>query len=504
MNDNLRPVLVVLLACFTVLFLQLNRVQVLERTSLRENPSNTRGLVQDFDRARADIATSDGVVVATSEPATSGQFDLQRVYPEGDLYAHSVGYVAFNRESQGAEQSLSEEITGQTAAQELSDLIDLLDPNPDIGTVVLTLDHGLQTVAKGALGERVGSVVALDPHDGRVLALWSFPSFDPNRLADNSTTASSEAFVELEEADNNPLRASAYREVRFPGSTFKVITAAAGLDSGTVTLTDPVYPAVAEYVPDLTDRGLRNFGGRNCGGDLVDILVLSCNTSFAEMAAEQLGPEVMINQAEAAGFNQVIPFDLPGGVASVFPTDYGAQIQAPTPERPAGLYENTPILAQTAIGQNDVSATPLQMALVISAVANDGIVPTPHVLAEVQDPDGRTLSTNEPGPWREAMREQTARDLQTALVEAVESGSGSPAAVDGLVVGAKTGTAQIGSDPPRSHAWIVAFAGRPDSEPELAVAVLVESQEGDDQTGGRVAGPIAAQLFQQWFSQSDG
>jgi peptidoglycan glycosyltransferase len=499
----MRHVVVVLLACFSLLFLQLNRVQVLERTSLRDHPENTRALLQDFDRARADIATSDGVMVATSEDATSGQFDLQRVYPEGDLYAHSVGYVAFSQGAEGAERAFEEEITGQTPAQELSNLIDLLDPKPDIGTVVLTLDHGLQQVAKGALAERVGSVVALDPRDGRVLALWSYPSFDPNRLANNDVTTSNEAFIELQGADGNPLRAASFREVRFPGSTFKVIPAAAALDTDAATLTEPVWPAVSEYVAPLTSRGLSNFGGRNCGGDLTDILVLSCNTAFAELAAEELGPEVMINQAEAAGFNQDIPFDLPGGVSSVFPTDYGEQIQAPSADEPAGLYENTPRLAQTAIGQNDVSATPLQMALVISAVANDGVVPTPHVLAEVLDPDGRTLSTNAPGPWRQAMQEDTARDLQTALEEAARSGSGSPAAVDGLRVGAKTGTAQLGTDPPRSHAWIVAFAGRPDSEPELAVAVLVESQEGDDQTGGRVAGPIARQLFEHWFSQPE-
>ena len=141
------------------------------------------------------------------------------------------------------------------------------------------------------------------------------------------------------------------------------------------------------------------------------------------------------------------------------------------------------------------------MALMVAGVANDGIIPTPHVLAEVADADGRVISRNDPGPWRQTMREENARTLSEALIEAATRGSGSTAAVDGLVVGVKTGTAQLGVDPPRSHAWIVGFAGLPGEEPELAVAVLVEGGEGSgDQTGGRVAGPIARELFASYFS----
>ena len=145
------------------------------------------------------------------------------------------------------------------------------------------------------------------------------------------------------------------------------------------------------------------------------------------------------------------------------------------------------------------------MALMVAGVANNGVIPTPHVMAQVTDANGRLVTRNEPGPWRMTMREENARILQTALIEAALRGSGTAAAVEGLVVGVKTGTAQAGTDPPRSHAWIVGFAGRPGEEFEIAVAILVEGQEGSgDQTGGRVAGPIARELFITYFDLASG
>ncbi|MGF1596638.1 MAG: peptidoglycan D,D-transpeptidase FtsI family protein [Acidimicrobiales bacterium] len=505
MNRPLRRVMLVLLVCFTLLFVQLNRVQVFQTEALQDNPANTRRIQREFDRVRGDIVTSDRVLVATTDPAPGGPFANQRRYPEGSLYAHTVGYVSFTVGAEGVERAYLDEITGQSPAQQLSDLISILDPDPDAGTLVLTLDHGLQQVARDALGERPGSVVALDPRTGAVLAMYSYPTFDPNLIADNDSTASNAAFQELRDAVGNPLRAKAYRDIFFPGSTFKVITAAAALETGTATIHEPVFEATAEYVPPLTNRPITNFSGRECGGDLSTLLVRSCNTPFAELAAERLGPFVMINQAEAAGFNSVPPFDLPGAVASNYPTldFFGEQLQAPTAEIPAGVFENTPLLAQTAIGQNEVQASPLEMALMVAGVANGGIIPTPHVMAEVRGIDGRALASNEPDPWRMSMRPENAQALREALVEADEVGEA--ASVPGLEIGVKTGTAQLGLDPPRSHAWIVGFAGLPGGEPQIAVAVLVEGQEGSsDQTGGLVAGPIARALFDAYVDRNAG
>ena len=500
MNGALRHVVIVLLGCFAILFAQLNWVQVVERDDLRQNPANTRTVQREFNLPRAEILTSDGVVIATTELIANSTFPRQRIYPEGELYAHTVGYTSFTFGSEGAERTLNDEIVGLTPSQQLDDLTDLLDPDPDPGTVVLTLDHGLQSQARQSLGARTGSVVVLDAQTGAVLAMWSFPSFDPNRLATNSSGDANAAFSELRDAEGNPLRAAAFRDRAFPGSTFKVITAAALLEEGVATPTDPIFPETASYTAPLTERAITNFTGGACGGDLTTLLVRSCNTPFAQLAVEQLGPEKLVAQAGAAGFNTDVPFDLPGGVQSVFPTDYGGLVRRPTDELPAGVYEDTPILAQTAIGQNEVQATPLLMALMIAGVANDGEIPTPHVLHQVIGADGRVIDTNEPGGWRRFTEPESAAQLQEALLEA--SRVAGTAAVPGIDVGVKTGTAQRGTDPPTSDAWVVAFAGRPGEEPELAIAVLVEALEGEDQTGGRVAGPIAADLIAEWFSRS--
>ena len=503
MERSFRHVIFVLLGLFTLLFAQLNRVQIIEAEDLQNHGANTRKGQREFDQRRGEITTSDGVVVARSDPSTGSAFEFQRVYPEGELYAHTAGYVSFTVGAEGAERAFNDEIIGRTPSQQLSDLSSLLDGEPSGGSITLTLDHGLQQVAREQLGERLGSVVALDPRTGAVLAMWSYPSFDPNLIADNDGAASNEVRTELLEAFGNPLRARSYRDTAFPGSTFKVITAAAALETPDrgITATEPVFEATDSYTHPLTTRPITNFGGGSCGGNLTDLLIQSCNAPFAMIGAEILGPAVMINQAEAAGFNEVPPFDLPDGVASVFPEDFGERIAAPTPEVPGGVFGNSPLLAQASIGQFDVRASPLQMALVIAGVANDGTVPTPHLRAEVHDANGRMVRSNSPDPWRMSMREDNARSLQQALIAAAERGGGTAASVPGLVVGVKTGTAQHGTEEPLSNAWIVGFAGLPGEEPEIAVAVLVENlPDPGDQTGGRIAGPIAKALFEQHFS----
>jgi penicillin-binding protein A len=203
---------------------------------------------------------------------------------------------------------------------------------------------------------------------------------------------------------------------------------------------------------------------------------VSCNTAFAQMGVDT-GPDDMIEIAEGFGFNQDVPLDLTGATRSVFPTDF---------ER------NLPALAQSAIGQFDVSSTPLQMALVAAAVANEGRIMEPHVVTEVSDSDGEVVSRTDPSEWTRAMDPGTATLLRDAMVQVVEQGTARRLAIPGMVVGGKTGTAQLGTDPPRSHAWIIGFAGPPGEAPTIAVAVLIEGQPGaSEQTGGQVAAPIA-------------
>jgi penicillin-binding protein A len=464
-----------LLCCFVVLFAQLNRLTVLQADELNRNPENTRAILRDFNQPRGSVTTADGVVIADSVPST-GRFDLQRRYPEGELFAHVTGHYSFTLGSAGLERTYNDELAGRTLDLQIRNLSDLFVDRERVGNLRLSLRADLQRLARDQLGARNGSVVAVDPRSGELLALWSHPSYDPNLLANHDTAAAAEVATMLDADPNRPRRARTYQERFFPGSTFKVVTGAAGIMRGGVTLSTPSYPVTNEYVAPGTTRPLRNFGGSTCGGTFVDVLRVSCNTAFAQMGVDT-GPDDMIEIAEGFGFNQDVPIDLTGAIRSVFPTDF---------ER------NLPALAQSAIGQFDVSSTPLQMALVAAAVANEGRIMEPHVVTEVSDSDGEVVTRIDPSEWTRAMDPGTATLLRDAMVQVVEQGTARHLAIPGMVVGGKTGTAQLGTDPPRSHAWIIGFAGPPGEAPTIAVAVLIEGQPGaSEQTGGQVAAPIA-------------
>jgi penicillin-binding protein A len=479
MTRQIRFLGAALMLCFLVLFAQLNRLMVLDASTLNEHPENTREILRDFNRARGSITTADGVLVAESVPS-DGRFDLQRLYPEGPRYAHITGFYSFSLGSSGLERTYNDELAGRTLDLQLRDLTDLFVDRERTGNLTLSIRDDLQRIAEDQLGERRGSVVAVDPRTGELLALWSFPSYDPNALADHDTARAAEVQTLLDASAERPRRSRAYQERFFPGSTYKVVTAAAGLASGEVTLTDPDYPRTNEYVAPGTTRPLRNFGGGTCGGQLVEILRVSCNTAFAQMGVD-VGPEPMIGAAEAFGFNQDVPIDLTDPVRSVYPTDFD---------------QNLPALAQSAIGQHDVSATPLQMALVAAAVANEGRIMEPRAVVDVRDADGTVVSTNEPSEWRRAIDAGTATILRDAMVDVVEQGTASRLAIPNMLVGGKTGTAQLGTDPPRSHAWIIGFAGPPGEPAHVAVAVIIEGQPGaSEQTGGQVAAPIAQAIM---------
>jgi penicillin-binding protein A len=475
MTRQIRALGVGLLLCFLVLFVQLNRLTVLEADALNDHPLNTRQILRDFNEPRGAVTTADGAVIAESEPS-EGRFQYQRSYPLGDLFAHVTGYYSFTLGSSGVEKRYNDDLAGRTLDLQIQSFSDLFVDRERVGNLTLTLRRDLQEIAKEQLGQQEGSVVALDPRTGAILAMWSYPSYDPNQLADHDTTAAAAVQELLDSGTERPRRARTYQERYFPGSTFKVVTAAAGLASGQVTAGEPDYPTATEYVAPGTTRPLRNFGGSTCGGTLVEILRVSCNTAFAQMGVE-VGPEAMVATAQGFGFNEDVPIDLTDPAASVFPTDF---------ER------NLPALAQSAIGQNDVQATPLQMAMVAGAIANEGHVMVPHVLADIRDTDGNVVESYDPREWRRATDPGSAQILRTAMIDVAEQGTATGLQIDGMVVGGKTGTAQLGTDPPRSHAWIIGFAGPPDGPAEVAVAVLVEGQEGaSEQTGGRVAAPIA-------------
>jgi peptidoglycan glycosyltransferase len=333
----------------------------------------------------------------------------------------------------------------------------------------------MQEAAAAALGSQKGAVVALDPSTGAVLALVTSPTYDPNAIASHDIEAAGLAYDKLAGATNRPLANRAAREIYPPGSTFKLVTAAAALANGqqpTSKVASPnrlKLPGTSTFLPNST----------SCGGTsitLTQALKVSCNTAFANLGLD-LGQDKLREQAQLFGFDQRHLADL-SGVASRFPDDLDdAQ------------------LALSSIGQFDVAASPLQMAMVTAGIANDGVVMDPYLVSMVQAPDLRPLSTHKPAVLSAAMTPENARKLQQMMVQVVASGTGGNGAISGVEVGGKTGTAQ--SDPKRKpFAWFTSFA--PASDPKVAVAVVVEDADipRQDIAGGRVAAPIARAVME--------
>lgn len=476
MNRQIRILGIALLACFTALFAQLNYIQVFRAGTLDDDPRNNRTIVQDFSRPRGNIISADGAVLARSV-ASNDQFKFQRVYPERDLFGHVTGTFNFNFGSTGIEAQYADDLAGNIPELDLAKLSDVFANRDKVGNVTISIRRDVQATAKAALGNQPGSVVAVDPKTGAILAFWSNPGYDPNLLAAHDSSAASFKAA-LEKDPNKPLLPKMYAETFFPGSTFKAVTGSIGLESGKVSLTEPTYPVQTGYKIDFTDRPLSNFGGEACGGALPQILRVSCNSAFASMGADTIGAAGMVTGAEKFGFNAKPPIDLPAPAASRFPTEF--------PKNQG----NGPI-ARASIGQGDTSATPLQMALVAASIANGGTMLTPHVMQKVTDDQGRVVKSYSPRVWRRPLSPQNAELMRQAMIGVVKSGTATRLAIPGVEVGGKTGTAQLGTDPPRSHAWIIGFAGPP-GDAKVAISVIVENQPGvSESTGGRIAAPIA-------------
>ena len=472
MTRQFRRLGIAMLVLYSALFVMLNWVQVFKADEYNNDPANIRAVTRDYGRPRGRIISADDAVLAESV-AHDGRFGRRRLYPEGALFGHVTGFFSFTYGSDGVEKTYNNELAGRSGSRRVEDLVDLLVEDDVTSDVHVTLHKSVQQVARDALGERRGAVVALDPRDGAILALWSFPSFDPGPVSDVDPAVADGARFLLTQDTGNPLRARAWRETYFPGSTFKIVTAGAGLASGTVTPQQPVYPTEREFVPPHTNRPIRNFGGGTCGGALPRILQVSCNTSFARMGVD-LGADRLVGTARAFGFDEEPPLDLPGAEESPI-------------EDPDFFERNVPLLAQTAIGQNTLRSTPLQMALVAAAVANGGEIMKPHVLREIRDDEGEVVRRWRPEVWRRAIDPQHAATLRDAMVSVVEAGTARRLAVPGVRTAGKTGTAQIGDG--NSHTWVVGFA--PAEAPRVAIAVIVENQSGaSESTGGRVAAPI--------------
>ncbi len=487
MNRQIRFVGIGLLALFVVLFVQLNYLQVVHAPALDHNGLNGEQVVKQYNLARGAIISSDGVTLADStKTPTSSQFRYQRHYPSGSLFGQITGYYSFIYGSDGVESTYNSVLTGAkhrfSLPRSLSGIGNLLTNATTAQNVTLTLSARLQRVARTELAGRVGSVVAIDPTTGGILAMYSNPTYDPTGLASLSTTAETKAWKRLLTASGQPLLPGSYRGRWFPGSTFKTITSAAVYDHKPALATH-VYPTLGELTLPQTTNKLHNFANEVCGGALPELFTVSCDTGFGQVGLD-LGAANLVAEAKAFGFDATPPLDLPSPAASNFP---GV----------SSFDQNLPTLAFSALGQEDVSATPLEMALVAAGLAHGGRIMTPHVLSRVTDAQNNVVSTYKPSTWLHATSPATAKQLTTLMESVVDSpnGTGALARIPGVEVAAKTGTAQTGTIPPKIDAWFMAFA--PAADPSIAVAVVLPNQpSANEYQGGTLAAPIAKAMIQ--------
>jgi peptidoglycan glycosyltransferase len=480
MNRQIRLVGIGIVCLFVLLFGQLNYLQVVRANSLNHNPLNTRLALKKFTTKRGDLVTSDGVVLAHSNPVND-DFKWQRVYPQGPLYGDITGFFSFTYGETGAERTFDGDLTGANTPFQIPKSLKQLTVQQDKSqTVTLTLNDKLQRLVQQQLRGRAGAIVALDPNTGAVLAMYSNPAYDPSRLALHNQQDVRAYWQQLNADPTRPLLSAAYQERYFPGSTFKMITSAAVYDHQP-PLATKAYPTLSALpLPQTNGQVLRNFGGEVCGGLLPDLFRISCNSGFAAIGLDLGGPNLAA-EANSFGFNQTPPLDLPATAKAFFP--------------PGDSFKrDLPGLAKSAIGQQNVQATPLEMALAASGIANHGVIMKPHIMKTVTNSQGQVTHTYQPSPWITATSPGTADQMKGLMISVVNAGTGVAAQIPGVQVAGKTGTAQTGLN--TIHAWFVAFA--PADHPKVAVAVLVENQpEGNDAQGGIIAAPLAKAVIQQ-------
>ena len=478
MNTQIRRVAFAVLLMFAAVFLKLNWIQLVRAEELANHPSNTRLLLKEYAIARGAILTSDNQILAQSKKTPQGELKYLRLYEQGPLFAHITGYYSVRFGRTGIERAFNSELVGKGGVITIQDLGDRLTSEGERGDdVVLSIDSRMQQAAAQALGSRRGAVVALEPSSGRIIAMYSSPNFDPNPLSQHSADGQKQAWQSLNADAAKPLLSRATGSIYAPGSTFKLVTAAAALESGRGP--DTTFGDAKEYLPPQTDKPMGNFGGSTCGGDMAQALKVSCNTYFARLGAE-LPRGALEKTARAFGFGERPPLETTVA-ASRLPT--GEQLKSPA------------FAAQSAIGQFDVAATPLQMALVAAGIGNGGNVPEPRLVIEVRDSRGKVIDQVDSKIWRQAVSSQTADTLKQMMIAVVEDGTGQAAAIGGVAIAGKTGTAQVGATGEDNLAWFVAFA--PADSPKIALAVVVEGA-GDprSETGGRLAAPIAKKVLE--------
>lgn len=452
----------IIAVAFAVLSVWLAYQAIVSASRLNTHPRNPRLTARGFTVKRGDIFSADGVRLATS--VRKGKLWM-REYPLGADAAHVIGYYSMRYGVTGVERAYNEELVGAQGFASVQDWLSEMTGRRRAGNdLILTLDTRVQEAAVEALGDERGACVVIDPRDGAVLALATSPRFDPADV--------DERFAELSADPAAPLVDRAIQGLYPPGSTFKVVTAAAALATGVTTL-DTAWHGRSPI--KLGGGRVTNYGGASYGViSFEEGFTRSVNTVFAQVGV-RMGARRFVDAARRFGMDDRPPFPL--------------SVRASTITDPAEM--DTWELAWAAVGQpvrprkhGGPLVTPLQMALVAAAVANDGAVPAPRLLAETRDLKGLTVSRPPPTLWRRATSVGAARLVRRLMVATVEHGTGTRAAIEGVTVAGKTGTAELAEGEP--HAWFVGFAPASSAERPRAVVAIVIEHGG---VGGRVAAP---------------
>ncbi len=486
MNKPIRTLSIFALVLFGLLLINANYVQAYRAGALDDMAGNKRARDAECARHRGPILVA-GLPVAKSVPSHD-RLKYQRVYRNPRVYAPVTGYFSCYFGTRAVESSEDSILSGSDSRLFVNRLLDIVgNDQPQGGSVLLTINPAAQRAAyRGlqALGQGTrGAVVALDPTTGAILADVSIPTYNPNQVATHDFDQARATFERLDSGNAGLLLSRSTQDIYPPGSTFKLITAATALANGYSPQT--MVRGGTELKLPRTTHVLHNEDGSNCGGPQISLghaLAVSCNVSFADLGL-RLGAAKLQEQAEKFGFDEVPLTQLPAA-ASRFPS-----------------HLNEPDTALSAIGQYDVAATPLQMAMVAAGIANGGAVMSPYVVQEIRSPDLDLLERAQPQVLHQAISASVASELTQMMVDVVETGTGTPAKISGVTVAGKTGTANT-TKARAPYAWMVAFA--PANDPQVAVAVLIEHTNAvprDDIAGGRLAGPIAKAVMEAVIGQ---
>lgn len=477
MNRAMTRVFIITVVLFVALVVNLTWIMGVRAEWFRDRPENKRSIAKEMKIKRGEILGYDGSVLAGTE-RRSGYY--YRDYPNGILAPQLLGYDSVRFGRTGAEAQFNDELTGQASDLGVQNWVDkVLGRRPRGADLRLTIVPDVQKVAQSVLQGQKGAVVALDPTTGALIAAASAPTFDPSTLEDR--------WAVLSEDPDAPLLNRPTQGLYVPGSSFKVVTASGGLDTGKVT-PETEFVDTGTYV--VFGGTVTNYAGEVFGpNDLTTAMTLSINTTFAKVG-NLLGRKRLVSSAEQYGFYQTPPLELPEG--EVVPSGrYGKKgLLAP------GAFMDPLGVAWMACGQERLLATPLQMALVAGGVANGGRVMKPYYLQEVVSQDGKVLRRTQPEQWLVATTAVTADQLNQMMQRVVNAGTATAAALEGIQVAGKTGTAEKGDG--SNLAWFIGFA--PADDPRVVVAVVIEDTQA---TGGEAAAPLAAAVLKTALAQPD-